>query len=179
MKFTSALITLTLASVSSAQDFSSIISSALSVASSWVAENDMNEIVSSGLAEASSWAAENDINSIFSSVGAEYGITDTNAVSEAWAQATVYFESITDAIAAGNISDLLTATEMPSIASATGAEAASVTGDNVSPTASAAASEGGSDGPVETLSSMGGAGGWATPGAAGIGSLFLGLVAYL
>lgn len=197
MKTFLALIALAFTSICSAQEFGSMVSSALSVASSWVADHDMNDIISSGLAEASSWAADNDVNSIVSSglaeasswaanndidamvssIGVGIGITDSNGVSEALSRATAYFESLADQYGA-NITDLTTVTDAAVATSATQAEAASAVGGGASPTDSSADSEVDSDSPVSSLSSLGAAGGWNAPATAGIGGLFLGLVAY-
>lgn len=193
---TTALLTLALTSASTAQegqrpqDISAIVSSALSVASSYVANHDMNTIVSSGLSIASSWAAENDIDAIISSVGAEVGITDSSGVESAFSRATEVWASLTDGLASGELPDitgglssvLASATAMVT-AMETGSEGTAAQAAGTGESVPAATSTGGAEdaAPVSSMSYDGGAAGadWGASGAAVVGSFFLGLVAYL
>jgi hypothetical protein len=162
MKVTAVLVNFAFVSASLGQDLSSIVSSALSVASSYVAENDMNAIVSSGLSVASSFVSANNIDSILSSFGSEVGITDSSGVSSAFSRATSFFDSLTDAFAS-NMSALITSTDGVAVGS-------SIPSETGSGEAAAA---------VTSTSADSGAADWSTPDGVAVGSFFLGLVAYL
>ena len=164
MKVTAALVTFTLVGASFAQDLSAVVSSALSVASSYVSANDMNSIVSSGLSVASSWVSANDIDSILSSFGSELGITDSSGLDSALSRATSIFDSITGAFSS-DMSMLTTSTDDAS---------------PVQSTSGISDSSGDESAAVDTITSVGGgATDWSTSTAAVVGTFFLGLVAYL
>ena len=197
MKFNAALITLAFAPLSYAQEVESMVSSVLDQANSWLAQNDVNTVLSSGLVAASSWLAEHDVNTIVSGAlsqvssfvdnndldallsvyGAPIGITNAEGVSSAWSAAGSLIESVTMEFGS-NFSDLVTATDTPSVGSVPVAEATA--------TETAASGTGSGQPAIASITGVGAAAGpgagasdWTSRAAVVAGSFFLGLVAYL
>jgi hypothetical protein len=188
--FLNILATLSLATSVLAQDYNSVASSALSVASSyvanhdmqsimlegldaassWVANNNIDFLISQGLNVASSWVANHDIDSVVSSVGSDIGITDSEELLSVYTRASELWASVTQAYEDGEYGSI----DVASITSAVQAEA-TASGSMAAVTGSSSIEAA----PVATVSSVGGADAWGLPAGAVFGSFVLGLAAYL
>jgi hypothetical protein len=188
--FLNILATLSLATSVLAQDYNSVASSALSVASSyvanhdmqsimlegldaassWVANNNIDFLISQGLNVASSWVANHDIDSVVSSVGSDIGITDSEELLSVYTRASELWASVTQAYEDGEYGSI----DVASITSAVQAEA-TASGGMAAVTGSSSVEAA----PVATVSSVGGADAWGLPAGAVFGSFVLGLAAYL
>lgn len=136
-----------------------------------VSAQDFDSIVDSALSVASSWASANDVNSIVSSFASEAGLTDIS-------NATSLLASITEEFLPDTASQTSDADGTSTSSLAQTITSASIT-DEASPVESISSSDDESAAQATTTSANAGVADWSTPIGAIVASFFFGIAIYL